>query len=83
MSETVRKSQSLTKPCSLDPKSVETLNHLFNAAPPGELRESLIELYHSYLKNVDEHLPANFDSISRHMYHLIHCLADLQMESRE
>ena len=56
----------------------ETLNHLFNAVPAEELREDLIELYHSYLMYTRGNLPGSFDRMARNMYHLIHCLAEVE-----
>jgi hypothetical protein len=68
---------------SFSPSDLETLDHLFHAAPPGELRENLIELYHSYLIRAHDSLPVNFDQLSRNMYHLIHCLADINIKSND
>jgi hypothetical protein len=64
----------------LTEESIETLDHLFSAVPPDELRENLMELYHGYLVHAHCKLPGNFESIAINMYHLIHCLADVKRE---
>jgi hypothetical protein len=73
------------KPSSvrLPDSTLETLEHLFTTVPPHELRENLLELYHSYLMHCDGNLPINFDQISRNMYHLIHCLPDINLGSND
>ena len=63
---------------SLTPSNLETLNHLFNAVSADELREDLIELYHSYLMYTRGNLPVSFDRMSRNMYYLIHCLGEVR-----
>ncbi len=63
---------------TLTPADIETLDHLFNAAPPSELRENLIELYHSYLIRCHDTLPVNFGQIARNVYHLINCLGEIK-----
>jgi hypothetical protein len=65
---------------NLSASSIETLNHLFSAVPPDELRENLLEIYHTYLMLRHESLSVNFDSISKNLYHLLHCLPDVKME---
>jgi hypothetical protein len=62
----------------LTDSSLETLNHLFNAVRAEELREDLIELYHSYLMYTRGNMPSSFERMSRNMYHLIHCLAEVE-----
>jgi hypothetical protein len=63
---------------TLDASKIETIDHLFRAVAADELREDLIELYHSYLVLSKGNLPVSFDRMSRNMYHLIHCLAELE-----
>lgn len=64
----------------LTDSNVETLNHLFNAVRAEELREDLIELYHSYLMYTRGNMPSSFDRMARNMYHLVHCLAEVRSE---
>jgi hypothetical protein len=63
---------------ALTESSIEILSHLFEAAPASELREDLIELYHSFLMHSRGNMPVSFDRMSRNMYHLIHCLAEIE-----
>ena len=62
----------------LNPSNIQTLDHLFKAISAEELREDLLEMYHSYLIYCHGKLPVTFDRMSRNMYHLIHCLAELE-----
>ncbi len=62
----------------LTPESIEILDHLFSAVPPEELRENLLEVYHTYLILMKGDVPGNVESIARSMYHLIHCLAEVK-----
>jgi hypothetical protein len=63
---------------SLNPANLETLDQLFTTVSAEELREDLLELYHSYLVYCHGNLPVTFGRISRNMYRLSHCLAEME-----
>lgn len=62
------KSQKLSK------LELERLNNLFNSISPKELRQNLLEVYHTYLIYVHDALPVDFRKISMNMYLLIQTL---------
>jgi hypothetical protein len=61
------------------------LNLLFTIAPPGEFRETLIEIYHSYIIREHEMLPLNFHTMAHHVNALIEFLklADKERNHRQ
>jgi hypothetical protein len=61
----------------LTQEAIEILDRLFDTAPPNELRDNLLEIYHTYLIHVHNTLPLNFDKLSMNMYHLIQSLGAL------
>ena len=67
----------------LTPTAIEALDHLFDAAPPAELRENLLEIYHTYLIHAHNTLPLNFEKMSMNMYELIACLQRLEKELKK
>lgn len=62
----------------LSAESLERLDLLLSSVPPQELRENLLEIYHTYLIYVHDSLPIDFDKIASNMYLLINCLRDLE-----
>jgi hypothetical protein len=62
----------------LNPSNIQTLDHLFTAVSAEELREDLLEMYHTYLIYCHNRLPVTFERMSRNMYHVIHCLAEME-----
>jgi hypothetical protein len=64
----------------LTDESIETLDHIFSAVDPIELRDNLLELYLGYLVHTRGNLPLNFEGIARNMYHLINCLPEIKRE---
>jgi hypothetical protein len=71
--------ENITRPC-LTEASIQTLDHIFSAVDPLELRENLLELYHGYLIHAAGNLPENFESIARNLHHVISCLPDVKRE---
>lgn len=63
---------------SLNPANIESLDQLFSTVSAEELREDLLELYHSYLIYCHGNLPVTFGRISRNMYRLFHCLNEME-----
>jgi hypothetical protein len=59
---------------NLSRESIEQLDGLFQSASPQQLRESVIEIYHTYMIHNHNTLPIDFDRISLNLYHFIQCL---------
>lgn len=64
----------------LTPAAIQALDGLFDAASPNELRENLLEIYHTYLVHAHHTLPLDFESLARNMYLLTSCLATIENE---
>jgi hypothetical protein len=60
------------------PAAIELLDRLLDAAPPRELRDNLLEIYHTYLIHAHQSLPLDFEKIALNMYLLINCLGKLE-----
>jgi hypothetical protein len=65
------------KDIRLSLEAIQKLDHLLSVAPPREMREHLLEMYHTYLIHAHHALPINFDKMAANMYLLINCLRDL------
>jgi hypothetical protein len=50
---------------------MKDLEVLFSSAPPDQLRQSLHEIYLTYIIQNHEMLPLNFTRIATNMYHLL------------
>ncbi|ABG57561.1 hypothetical protein [Cytophaga hutchinsonii] len=50
---------------------MKNLQVLFSSAPPDQLRQSLHEIYLTYIIQNHEMLPLNFTRIATNMYHLL------------
>ena len=72
---------SQVKDNRLSVEAMERIDRLFSSAPPHELRENLLEIYHTYLIHVHDTLPMDFDKIAMNMYLLIKCLQGLEAEN--
>jgi hypothetical protein len=68
---------------NLTKDNIELIDKLFDFATPDELRDDLIEIYHSYIISENEAFPVNFDRISANMYHIIQVLNELRKESAD
>jgi hypothetical protein len=55
-------------PFKLTPLVAEELIHLFNAYRPSAYRNTIIDIYLSYLNREHGHLPVNFDKMGHQMY---------------
>lgn len=64
----------------LSAAAIRVLDRLFDSAPPRELRENLLEIYHTYLIHASDTLPLDFEKLAMNMYHLIICLGILEKE---
>jgi hypothetical protein len=67
----------------LKPAAIQALDGLFDAAPPQELRENLLEIYHTYLVHAHHTLPLDFEKLARNMYLLTSCLLTVSQELKE
>jgi hypothetical protein len=63
---------------NLSQESIELLDGLFESASPQQLREAIIEIYHTYLIHHHNTLPDDFDRVSLNLYHFIQCLKTLE-----
>jgi hypothetical protein len=71
------------KNIKLTPASIEALDRLLEAAPPDELRENILEIYHTYMIHAHHTLPMDFEKLSMNMYLLINCLGTIANERRK
>jgi hypothetical protein len=68
---------------SLSSEAIEALDGLFESAPPRELREHILEIYHTYLIHAHYGLLLDFEKLARNMYMLVGCLGTLEEEEEE
>ena len=64
----------LPKHAKLTTKILTELDELLQFAPPEGLRNTLSEVYHSYIIREHETLPTNFESMANDMYFLFNFL---------
>jgi hypothetical protein len=74
------RSFSLPRTSKLSEEIIQQLDHLLDFAPPEEYRNTLIEIYHSYIRHEHHALPIAFDHMANHMSLLT---AFLLMASKE
>jgi hypothetical protein len=67
----VKRTFALPRTSKLTEEMIQQLDHIFDFAPPEEYRNTLIEIYHTYLIHEHDGFPINFDEMSGHMYFLI------------
>lgn len=60
--------------------AIQALDNLFDSASPMELRENLLEIYHTYLVHAHHALPLDFEPLARNMYLLANCLLNISQE---
>lgn len=58
----------------------KNLENLFSVAPPSELRQSIHEIYLTYIIQNHEMLPLNFTRIATNIYHLLDFLEKIEKE---
>jgi hypothetical protein len=71
-------SADFLKSISLSRDDIEALDRLFQSVSPGELRDHLLEIYHTYLIHAHHSLPLDFEKLSLNLYLLISCLGTLE-----
>jgi hypothetical protein len=69
-------------PKQLSKNSIEDLKQLFESVAPDELRDNLLEIYHTYMIYVHDTLPGDFKKMSMNLYLLIQTLGSLEMEEK-
>ena len=80
MGEAKNSDDDFMKNVKLTPAAIEALDNLFDSAPPQELRENLLEIYHTYLVHAHHTLPLDFEKLARNMYLLTNCLLTVSQE---
>ena len=65
-------------PFRLTRAGIRKVNNLLEFASPEELRNTLIEIYHTYIIQQHHALPVNFETMSGQMYILLETLKHLQ-----
>lgn len=71
-------SADFLKSMNLSREDIEALDRLFQSVSPKELREHLLEIYHTYLIHAHHSLPLDFEKLSLNLYLLISCLGTLE-----
>lgn len=64
----------------ITPEIIDGLSRLFDDAPPHELRDHLLEIYHVYIIHEHKLLPGDFEKIARNMYLLTNFLRVAEKE---
>jgi hypothetical protein len=52
---------------NVKPEMIRQLDHMLDFASPEEYRETLIEIYHAYIRREHESLPINFHRMAGQM----------------
>jgi hypothetical protein len=76
--KTVKRSAAPRPPFRLTRAGIKEINNLLEFASPEDLRNTLIEMYHTYIIQQHHALPVNFDAMSGQMFVLLETLKHLQ-----
>jgi hypothetical protein len=68
---------TLPKESILNAAAIQTLDTLLDSTNPQELREDLLELYHSYIVHEHQALPLDFDRMANNLNRLFETLATM------
>ena len=71
---------ALPRDTHLTPAILEKLDGLLESAPPHELRDDLLEIYHAYIIHEHQALPLHFEKLATHIHLLIDCLGSVDTE---
>jgi len=68
----------------ISPTVIDQLEQLFASSSAQAYRDTLVEVYHTYIMHEHEHFPVHFDAMAANMYALIEFLrmADTEMSGR-
>ena len=72
--------EDFLKGIRLSRSEIETLDRLFDATPPRELRENIEEIYHMYMVYAHQILPLDFEKLAMNMYLFIGTLDSIDKE---
>ena len=67
----VQRTFTLPKTSKLTEEVIQQLDHILDFSPPEEYRNTLIEIYHTYICKEHESLPYEFRLMADHMYFLV------------
>jgi hypothetical protein len=67
----VQRTFTLPKTSKLTEEVIQQLDHILDFSPPEEYRNTLIEIYHTYICREHDSLPCQFDRMADQMYFLI------------
>lgn len=76
--KTAKRHPALPPPFRLTRAGIRELNNLLEFTSPADLRNTLIEIYHTYIIQQHHALPVNFEIMSGQMYTLLETLKRLQ-----
>jgi len=62
------KTFSLPADTLLTDEALNLLHDMLTNLPPHELRNTLLELYHNYVRHEHDNLPTHFDEMVTHFY---------------
>ena len=76
----MRKILDLPSDSVITAKIIQEVNNLFEYEYPCELKNSLLEIYMTYVINEHEALPVNFSKIAWDIYFLVSFLTEAERE---
>lgn len=76
----VQRTFMLPRTSKLTEDVIQRLDHILDFAPPEEYRDTLIEIYHTYIRHEYETLPLTFEEMADQMYFLMEFLSTASRE---
>lgn len=76
----IKQEITLPKTSKLNEEIIRQLDHLLEFAPPLAYRETILELYHTYIRYEHDTLPISFEEMANQIYFL---MGFLKTASRE
>jgi len=76
--KTAKRHPALPPPFRLTRAGIREINKLLEFASPEDLRNTLIEMYHTYIMQQHHALPVNFETMSGQMFTLLETLKHLK-----
>lgn len=67
----VQRTITLPKTSKLTEEVIQQLDHILDFSSPEEYRDTLIEIYHTYLCKEQGSRPHDFKEMAEHMYFLV------------
>ena len=81
--KTTKRHPTLPPPFRLTRAGIREVNNLLEFASPEDLRNTLIEMYHTYIIRQHHALPVNFETMSGQMFILLETLKNLQSPEKK